>query len=411
MMPAGKTVEQKVSAFLGQTSAWFYQNRWTLLIVMAAAMILYYPVYTLGLENLDSFCTSEPYVADLWERIPYWETQQGRWALRLFDSLTDGVHAAVPAAFATAFFFAWAGVLICDLLHIRHFALRTVSVLLLVCSQYVQNLQSYRYCKAAYAFSFLLAVLAVAAIVKLPGIRGILLGAVSLMFAVALYQSSLGVGTALCVLVLILRLLQPGEPLQASLLCLGRMLLMGMLAMAGYLVVLNVLLAVYQVSLSEINGISQVGVQSLQQIPLGIRQAYQDFYEYFAGRTIAQNYFKIRPAYGLLFALTAAGGVWAVWKNRACRAANVCVVILLAVLPLAANITDVINPNSQILLRMAGGMALIPVFCLALASMLPGRSVTYSAVVLAALFLLRGYILQSNNDIIVQKRTNCRRSA
>lgn len=403
MVPAGKTVEQKVSAFLGQTGAWFYQNRWVLLIVMAAAMILYYPVYAFGLENLDSFCTSEPYVADLWEQIPYWETQQGRWALRLFDGLTDGVHAAVPAAFATAFFFAWAGVLLCDLLQIRHFALRTASVLLLVCSQYVQNLQSYRYCKAAYAFSFLLAVLAVVAVVKLPGIRGILLGAVSLMFAVALYQSSLGVGAALCVLVLIRRLLRPGEPLQESLLCLGRMLLMGILAMAGYLVVLNVLLAVYQVSLSEINGISQVGVQSLQQIPLGIRQAYQDFYEYFAGRTIAQNYFKIRPAYGLLFALTAAGGVWAVWKNRACRAANICVVILLALLPLAANITDVINPNSQILLRMAGGMALIPIFCLALAGMLPGRSVTYSAVVLAALFLLRGYILQSNNDIIVQK--------
>ena len=72
-------------------------------------MILYYPVYAFGLENLDSFCTSEPYVADLWEQIPYWETQQGRWALRLFDGLTDGVHAAVPAAFATAFFFAWAG--------------------------------------------------------------------------------------------------------------------------------------------------------------------------------------------------------------------------------------------------------------------------------------------------------------
>lgn len=125
MVPAGKTVEQNVSAFLGRTGAWFYQNRWTLLIVMAAAMILYYPVYAFDLENLDSFCTSEPYVADLWERIPYWETQQGRWALRLFDSLTDGVHAVVPAAFATAFFFAWAGVLLCDLLQIRHFAGRS----------------------------------------------------------------------------------------------------------------------------------------------------------------------------------------------------------------------------------------------------------------------------------------------
>ena len=155
-----QNVQSRVQQQGGAVLRWFHQNRWLLMVTMFAAAVLYYPVYAYGLENLDSLCTPEPYKADLWDRIPYWETQQGRWALRLFDGLTDGVHAAVPAAFATAFFFAWAGVLLCDLLQIRHFALRTASVLLLVCSQYVQNLQSYRYCKAAYAFSFLLAVLA-----------------------------------------------------------------------------------------------------------------------------------------------------------------------------------------------------------------------------------------------------------
>lgn len=350
--PSPAPVRHRLHAVGQDFAAWLWTNRWLFVVVLAVGAMLYYPVYAFGLENLDSLCTTEPYQADLWQDIPYWETQQGRWALRLFDALTEGAHPPFLTAMAVCLFFGAAGVLLCDLFEIRGAVLRTAAVLLLVCSQYVQNLQSYRYCKAAYACSFLLAVLSVVCVLRWPHKAGVAGGAACLMFAVALYQSSLGVAAVTCLLTVICRLLQDPQQKKELLHSLLRMLLMGIVGMAAYLVVLRVLLGMYDVTLSEINGISQVGLQSLGQLPQGILQAYRDFYEYFAGRSIAQNYYKIRPAYILLAGMSAAGVLWAL--GRGGRRIIAAVLGLLMFVPAAANITDIINPNSQILLRMGG---------------------------------------------------------
>lgn len=86
--------------------AWLNRNKWVLGGVLLLAMGLYYPIFQQGLENLDSFCTAEPYWADLWEKIPYWETTQGRWALRLSDAISDGMHPYfLTVLLASVFFF------------------------------------------------------------------------------------------------------------------------------------------------------------------------------------------------------------------------------------------------------------------------------------------------------------------
>lgn len=265
-----QNVQSRVQQQGGAVLRWFHQNRWLLMVTMFAAAVLYYPVYAYGLENLDSLCTPEPYKADLWDRIPYWETQQGRWALRLFDAAVDGMHPPFATVILTCLFMAVAAVLICDLLKLQRPVLRGISVLLLVCSQYVQNLISYRFCSAAYAASFLLAVLAVYCVAAYSCRWAVAVGALCLTFSVALYQSGLGVAAVLCLLVLIFRLLLQPEQMQSVLHLLGRMLLMGVLGMAVYLLVLQVLLKVYGVTLADINGIDQVGVQSILQLPQGM---------------------------------------------------------------------------------------------------------------------------------------------
>lgn len=390
----------------GALLCWLRRNRWALAAAMLAAVVLYYPVYAYGLENLDSLCTPEPYRADLWERIPYWETQQGRWALRLFDAVTDGMHPPFFTVVLTCLFLAVAALVICDLLELRRPVLRAVSALLLVCSQYVQNLLSYRFCSSAYAASFLLAVLAVACVVREPSRLGVAGGALCLTFSVALYQSGLGVAAVLCLFVLIVHLLRQPEQLRSVLQLLGRMLVMGVLGMAVYLLVLQILLKVYGVTLADINGINQVGVESVLQLPRGMARAYRDFLEYFLGRSITQNYYATRPACAFLFLLAGIAGMRALWCGRRHRAACAVVILLLVLVPAAANITDIINPNTQILLRMAGAMAVVPLFAAALAGTLPPCKVknldlTALVVVFAVVFLVRGYALQSTNDIRV----------
>lgn len=133
---------------------WLAQNALVLSVGLLLSMALYYPIVRDGLENLDSFCTAEPYWADQWEQIPYWETVQGRWGLRLCDALTAGMHPYFLTVLAVSVFYLLGTLLICDLLDIRSRYLRLVSAALVGCSQYVMNIQTYRYCSAAYAFSF-----------------------------------------------------------------------------------------------------------------------------------------------------------------------------------------------------------------------------------------------------------------
>lgn len=369
------------------------------------AMALYFPIARDGLENLDSFCTPEPYWADLWERIRYWETVQGRWALRLWDAALDGMHPHFLMVLLASAFFLLGGILLCDLLEVKNRWLRFALVGMLVCSQYVMNIQTYRYCSVAYAASFFLAILAVCCVQDLPSWRGGLLAVLCLAFSLGIYQSSLGVCAVTCLYLLVRKLLNRQCPTADVRRLFVRLFWMGGISLALYLLILKVMLSVYQSSLADINGINQVGIGLLHQIPQGIQQAYKDFVQYFLGMDIAQNYYGLKKLNVLLFLLVGVIFLYALIKRadlRACGWAVVCILLM----PMAANVTDIINPTTQIALRMAGAMATVPVFCIALAAecVRIRQGVLQKVVLLLlALLILRSNMLQSNNDIEVMK--------
>ena len=398
-------IETSLHKFEYGIRAFLYRNRWLMVCTMVMAMALYYPIARDGLENLDSFCTAEPYWADQWDFIPYWETIQGRWALRLWDAALDGMHPHFIMVLLTSAFFVLAGILLCDLLDIGNRWLRLVSVGILVCSQYVMNIQTYRYCSVAYAASFFLAILAVYCVQYLSSRGGMILAVFCLTFSLGIYQSSLGVCAAACLFVLIRKLLNPQEPITRVRRLLGRLLLMGGVSLACYLLILKITLYVYQASLASINGIDQVGIGLISQLPKGIQQAYWDFAQYFFGKDIAQNYYGLQKLNLLLLALAAVAFLVALAKRadrRACAGAVICMLLL----PMAANVTDIINPTTTIALRMAGAMATVPIFCIALAAngvQIREGVLQKTVLFLLAVLVLRSNMLQSNNDIEVLK--------
>lgn len=383
--------------------SFFYQNRWLMVVTMLLALGLYYPIARDGLENLDSFCTPEPYWADLWERIPYWETVQGRWALRLWDAAFDGMHPYFLTVLLTSGFFILSAILLCDLLDVTNRWLRFASVSILVCSQYVMNIQTYRYCSVAYAASFFLAILAVCCVQYLPSWRGIVAAVICLTFSLGIYQSSLGVCAAVCLYLMIRKFLDRQCPTAEYVRLFRRLLLMGSVSLIFYLLILKVMLYVYQVSLASINGINQVGIGLLSQLPQGVQQAYEDFAQYFFGTGIAQNYYGLKNLNLVLLILTAVVFLCALVRRANWQAATGAVICML-LLPAAANVTDIINPTTQIALRMAGAMATVPVFCIAVATKgirIREGVLQKMLVFVLAVLVLRGNILQSNNDIEV----------
>lgn len=94
-------------------------------------------------------------------------------------------------------------------------------------------------------------------------------------------------------------------------------------------------------------------------MPQGLVNAYRDFAVYFAQNyTIAQNYYGQRLAYlALAVVLLVVLVRWLFVIHD--RRATVLTILLLALLPAAVNVTDILNASTHIELRMAGALVLV----------------------------------------------------
>lgn len=324
-----------------KVSLWWAKNFRPLVVALLVGCGVHYTIYANQLGNFDAVHIGALYTADGWPEHLYWETQQGRWALRLVDMLRGGINQPALSALLMLFLYALAGVLLTDLFAVRSRVAKYLIPLTLVCAPYVAEVETYHYCSVSYALSFLLAVLAVRSAVC--GVRFVwVMGTVCLAFALGMYQANLGTAAGLCVMLLLLAVLRrPGE-WQATGLTALRMVLMGGSGAALYMLILKLFLRLYDVGLSGINGINTVGMGTLRNLPFGLKNAYFDFYAYFFTHGIAQNHYGQIAGYLLLFVLAALAGLrWlAVLHDRKAAAAAV---VLVALLPAAANVTDVIN--------------------------------------------------------------------
>lgn len=402
-----QNIECKLSNIWHIFCRWWHTNRSLFLSTLLIAAAVHYVYYANHLQNYDSLLIGKLYTADLWERIPYWETAQGRWALRIVDTLRGGINLAPLSDFLMLACYTLAGVLLNGLFQLKSRPAQVLVPMTVVCVPFVAEIETYHYCNAAYATSFLLAIGAVYFAVYASPLCGWVMGTACLMFSLGMYQAHLGVSMVLCLFLLILQLLREPKRLRNAGYMLVRMLAMGVGGTAGYCVALKLFLRLYDTSLSGINGINLVGNGSLQDIFAGIARAYADFHNYFfIQHGIAQNYYGQRAGYLLLLFLAVGTLLYLLWQNHTHPVVCTASLILLALVPAAANITDIINPNTQIVLRTAGAMTLVVPFLVALIDTMPRAQKRSFPWAMAACtgccaVLLRGYILQTNNDAMV----------
>ena len=327
------------------------QNFRPLVVALLVGCGVHYTIYANQLGTMDAVHIGALYIADGWPEHLYWETEQGRWALRLVDMLRGGINQPALSALLMLFLYALAGVLLTDLFGVRSRTAKYLIPLTLVCAPYVAEIEFFHYCSVSYALSFLLAVLAVQSAVC--GVRfALLTGTVCMAFSLGMYQANLGTAAGLCVMLLILAVLRRPGAWKATGLTALRMVLMGGSGAVLYMLILKVFLRLYDVGLSGVNGINAVGLDTLRSLPLGLKNAYFDFYAYFFTHGIAQNHYGQIAGYLLLFVLAALAGLrWLVVLHD--RKAAAAAVVLVALLPAAANVTDVINTGATVALRMA----------------------------------------------------------
>ena len=144
-----------------KVSLWWAKNFRPLVVALLVGCGVHYTIYANQLGNFDAVHIGALYTADGWPEHLYWETQQGRWALRLVDMLRGGINQPALSALLMLFLYALAGVLLTDLFAVRSRVAKYLIPLTLVCTPYVAEVETYHYCSVSYALSFLLAVLAV----------------------------------------------------------------------------------------------------------------------------------------------------------------------------------------------------------------------------------------------------------
>lgn len=326
-----------------KVSLWWAKNFRPLVVALLVGCGVHYTIYANQLGTMDAVHIGALYIADGWPEHLYWETEQGRWALRLVDMLRGGINQPALSALLMLFLYALAGVLLTDLFGVRSRTAKYLIPLTLVCAPYVAEIEFFHYCSVSYALSFLLAVLAVQSAVC--GLRFVwLAGTVCMAFSLGMYQANLGTAAGLCVMLLILAVLRRPGAWKATGLTALHMVLMGGSGAVLYMLILKVFLRLYDVGLSGVNGINAVGLDTLRSLPLGLKNAYFDFYAYFFTHGIAQNHYGQIAGYLLLFVLAALAGLrWLVVLHD--RKAAAAAVVLVALLPAAANVTDVITPG------------------------------------------------------------------
>lgn len=383
---------------------WFYKNRWLLLLAFLLGAVAHYQIWSNLLQNPDSIWIGQVYQADHWAWLPHWETMQGRWGLWAVDAARGGMNVAALTALPMLTLYTVAAVLIADLFAIQGIFARLLAVLLVVCAPSVAAVETYRYCSASYALSFLLAVLAVCCVAfafaeKYPRC-GVAVGTLCLMLSLSLYQPGLQLAAGLSLLVLLRQILHQRR--DASLL--RRLLVMGVSGTVLYFAVYKLLLAVGGLQAAGYGGADVFSLANiLQNLRQGIPQAYLDFARYYGGHNIAANGFGGRVVAVLLFAVGGTAVLRLLWQQHS-PAAAVQAVVCAALLPLAVNLMGLLLPGNSLLLRTAGGMLPVLPFLLSVvqAAWPQGRraAVRRSAVWVLALLMVRGYALQINADAL-----------
>nr|WP_319490117.1 glucosyltransferase domain-containing protein [uncultured Caproiciproducens sp.] len=311
--------------------------------------------------------------------------------------------------------FVLAGLLLVRVLDVRTKWARVLIPLTIVCTPYVSICLTYYYCSSQYAFAFLLAILSVWCVRQSDSFPEILAGAMSLMFALSIYQSNIGVAAVLCLMVLILRFLrEPQTYLKNRKLAL-RMIGMIVIGAGAYYIVLRCVLAIRHLSMSSYKGADNISVgYLLQHFPTGAEHTYADFFCYFFGTDLAVNYYAARFFYVVVFILALIAFFYALWKARAERMPSFLCVVGMLFLPSFGSLIDIAAPDTRLTLLTASNMLLFLPFALSLVELFPKRTgedkkagavsrFCCIACSLATCCLIWSFVLQVNANTLTMK--------
>ncbi len=357
-------------------------------IKLAMCLITYSLIIVCNLVNRQDGMWNGPYLF-----AGNWVLSIGRWAIRYLDCFLFGIHVNPIMTIGTLLLFVLGTEILIGIFRIAVGSWKDYLIsMLFLCNMVVCISLSYLYTSAIYGLAFLIGMLCVKCIIDSAKRKCLLfVGSVCLALVMGLYQSYLGcivLTVAIYLIVMIKGSCELGEISRFVL----RVIIVGLAGLCLYEIILHLNLWFFKVSISAYNGADQISLQAiLSNLLPSVKRTYAEFYKYLIGKSYSWNAFpnevqKIIFGIFLIYYIILWGGTS--FKSKMHR---LLWILLGLLLPLAANITFVLAPQSAFLEQQTAPMALMVSMAVVLLLNVSLRKTIFPNAVIAALSVVLLY--------------------
>lgn len=236
-----------------------------------------------------------------------WDVMTGRWATSPIYWLRGSIVLPALTTLFSLVLFTLAILIILDLLRIKGTAFSVITGCVLISFPTITQYLTYFYMSDTFAFSMLAAVGSIWVLEKSSIKRKCLrypLAVLLLVISMSIYQSMVGVTVCLCMSILMLDIADESLRIQLLLLKLLKFLVYGVVSVAMYFIVANLVCALLHVSLAEYRGINTAFTFSNLHILNMLGTLYRTFFAfYFSDSYYAYTYWGLNVVFGIIFAL------------------------------------------------------------------------------------------------------------
>ncbi len=354
------TIDKLISKFL----KWFSDKKNIFVFTIIFGFISNILVITADILFADSIVFTDYYISNIWD------LSLGRWALRYADYLRYGLSSSIISSFLALLYLSLIAILVIDLFKIKSKVSEYLVSGLLVTAPFLFETLFSTFCSSEFILACLLAVLSVYIIyISKKYIVSTLLASMLLATSLGLYQAYIGVASALCIFIPVIYLLKNEYDKTFIFKKFLQSLIMGVLSIIFYEIILNITLALWNVSLESYSGANEIGLKNFLMLPKLIVNAYKSFYQYFFTDEIMKNSIYNRNLIHLiLFLLTAISIILMLFQNKKLDwQSRLFIIFCLLISPIAVCLVELIAPERDIALLMAAPLMIVYIFTLSIA--------------------------------------------
>ena len=388
---------------LNKFSKWFSDKKSIFVFTIVLGFITNILVITADIIFADSIVFTDYYISNVWD------LSLGRWALYYADHLRFGLSSAVVSSLLALIYLSFAVILVIDLFKIKSKVSKYLVAGLFVTAPFLFETLFSTFCSSEFILACLLAVAAVYIIYNskkyvVPTIIASLLLAISL----GLYQAYIGVASALCIFIPVIYLLKNEYDKKYVFKKFLQSLIMGVLAIVFYEIILNIILALWNVSLESYSGANEIGLKNFLMLPELLVNAYRSFYQYFFTDVIMKNDIYNREwVHLILCLLTAISIILILFQNKKLDwQSRLFIIFCLLISPIAVCLVELIAPERDIALLMAAPLMIVYIFTLSIAEFKDFNNVksilNWGIIICCAIVFISNFVMSNASYMAVR---------